>query len=475
MAAAKLPDPEQAGIDDATLIDLAVCWQRLEALACERKIAAATEFYERRADSHARVPLTWLSTAHERAEAEVAAALAIGKRAAGRMIGLGLSLKIRLRATREAMSRGELTCQQVHEIDGETRNVTAEAIAAVERQILERILRPGSRPPTGRRLRTLIHQIICRHDPDGVRARREEAEADRYVEISPLEHGMAGLFGMLRAADGRVLDQRLTEIADTVCIDDPRSKSARRADALIALCNGEESLACLCGHVGCPNATGNPPRRRRAPLVHVIVTDRALQSESPRATPADELAYLDGHGVIDAALAREIAATGTVRDLTFTLSEGAEQRYEPTQAVAHLVRALYGHCQWPDCSVPAWRCDLDHIVPFNHEDPARGGRTSLTNLIPLCRAHHRIKTLGEWTIRRAADFGLIFTAPTGHTYQTEPTGPVQFLTGQHPVRCHRPALPPKASTRDTSRAGRIRRERLRNRQRSDDAAGEQPF
>ena len=46
----------------------------------------------------------------------------------------------------------------------------------------------------------------------------------------------------------------------------------------------------------------------------------------------------------------------------------------------------------PHCNRPARRCDCDHIEPFDS-----GGVTCPTcNLAPLCRHHHRLKTLAGW-------------------------------------------------------------------------------
>jgi hypothetical protein len=32
-------------------------------------------------------------------------------------------------------------------------------------------------------------------------------------------------------------------------------------------------------------------------------------------------------------------------------------------------------------------CDIDHTIPFNHQDPAAGGPTVIENLKCLCRQH----------------------------------------------------------------------------------------
>ena len=56
-------------------------------------------------------------------------------------------------------------------------------------------------------------------------------------------------------------------------------------------------------------------------------------------------------------------------------------------------------CTAPGCARQAETCDADHAIPFDHADPAAGGRTDLENLLPLCRAHHLMKTEGTLTLR----------------------------------------------------------------------------
>ena len=56
-------------------------------------------------------------------------------------------------------------------------------------------------------------------------------------------------------------------------------------------------------------------------------------------------------------------------------------------------------CTAPGCARQAETCDADHAIPFDHADPAAGGRTDLENLHPLCRAHHLMKTEGTLTLR----------------------------------------------------------------------------
>ena len=71
------------------------------------------------------------------------------------------------------------------------------------------------------------------------------------------------------------------------------------------------------------------------------------------------------------------------------------------------------HCAAPGCDQPPAACDVHHIIPR-----ARGGPTSLTNLILACRFHHLIM-IHEW--------GWAITLhPDGTTTMTSPDRTRQY-------------------------------------------------
>lgn len=86
------------------------------------------------------------------------------------------------------------------------------------------------------------------------------------------------------------------------------------------------------------------------------------------------------------------------------------------------MRARDGHCRFPGCTTPARSCDLDHVVPFDHEAPDRGGVTEPDNLACLCRWHHRMKTEGHWQVRMEPAGTVHWTGPDGRQLQSVPTG-----------------------------------------------------
>jgi hypothetical protein len=96
--------------------------------------------------------------------------------------------------------------------------------------------------------------------------------------------------------------------------------------------------------------------------------------------------------------------------------------YRPTADAERQVIARDQYCAFPSCRMPAHRCDVDHVEPFDHERPEAGGLTVPENLQPLCRRHHRLKTHHPgWRVTRDPHTGIAsWTSPTGHTYRNAP-------------------------------------------------------
>ena len=93
----------------------------------------------------------------------------------------------------------------------------------------------------------------------------------------------------------------------------------------------------------------------------------------------------------------------------------AEDRYAPSRALRHLVRARNATCDAPGCQNTAATTDLDHTVPWPR------GLTEQCNLAPRCRTHHRAKQAPDWTVGQSAPGVTRWTLPSGRTHVTTPT------------------------------------------------------
>ncbi|PID53251.1 MAG: hypothetical protein CSA58_07930 [Micrococcales bacterium] len=104
----------------------------------------------------------------------------------------------------------------------------------------------------------------------------------------------------------------------------------------------------------------------------------------------------------------------SVRPVVHTGTELSTDAYTPTEALAEQTRAKHPVCVFPFCTRPATSCDLDHRTPY----PA--GATTSSNLYPLCRRHHVVKTHRAWDYEPDPDSGgLIWYSPTGNLYHVD--------------------------------------------------------
>ncbi|MFC7497396.1 MULTISPECIES: HNH endonuclease signature motif containing protein [unclassified Nocardioides] len=140
----------------------------------------------------------------------------------------------------------------------------------------------------------------------------------------------------------------------------------------------------------------------------------------------------DRHGIMDveklgATTLEQVAEWCTQSATRITLRpvldldlEIGTETYRPTPRQREQVILTCPTCVFPGCGRHARGCDLDHIVPFDPDNPD-GGKTTSWNLAPLCRLHHRLKTLGFWTYRRLTRTSFTWTSPCGRTYLVDHT------------------------------------------------------
>ncbi|MFK4788533.1 DUF222 domain-containing protein [Microbacterium sp. ZW T5_56] len=133
----------------------------------------------------------------------------------------------------------------------------------------------------------------------------------------------------------------------------------------------------------------------------------------------DDGAELDGAVPIDADTARLLAggAPGWDRVLTHPITGGvlATDRYRPTAEMKRFLTHRDQHCRHPGCRVPIRYTDIDH-----NQDWANGGKTDISNLAPLCRRHHTLKTSAGWKITPHPGGVVEYITPAGYHYTEDP-------------------------------------------------------
>jgi hypothetical protein len=375
--------------------------------------------------------------------AEVTMLLDVSRTMAGIYIGNGLQLRDRFHHTRIAFDAGDISFAHVREIVTALQGLSDDLLTVLEPEAILIAQQGLSRSV----LRSELDRIVIAADPDGAAERRKAMEPHRDYRSARDLNGLATVSATVTAAEAAELDSRISAVMGTVCARDRRQPNQRRADAFVAVIRGQDHLDCTCNRDNCPEKDREPVPAPRKALVKIHTDAQTLAGLTGR------VPTIEGYGVIDPALARELAADATWQGLFTEAEQFARGRhrqpgitapppgllppdghggltepppgaliYQPSQALREAIVARDGTCRSPGCSTPASECEIDHLIPFNPADPLSGGWTIEHNLEAICTPDHKRKTLGYWTSRMYPDGTIVWTTQYGQTFTTTPHG-----------------------------------------------------
>lgn len=404
------------------------------------------------------------------AASELACAMRISERQATELIEQSRALATRLPATRAALAEGRIALGHAVAMVDEAATISTvvddrdrmvaesgrddapnalptatEVVAEFEQQALRHaeVTSPGRFRQRARRLRERL-------EPRTRERRCAERIAERGVWVEPARDGMAYLTAYLPAADAWAAYNRISDIANQLGRTDRHDDSIRGGAASDSTTNETPSVAAV---GATSDAFTRPPRsaptdpplsddrtlpQRRADVLRDLLFDGAMPASGtgtgirptvlvtvPVLTllgrDTDEVASIEGHGPIPDAEARRLAAAAPsfIRILTHpetgaTLSVGRD-RYVVPRDLRMWLRVRDEYCRFPGCGRAASHSDVDHTRDWQH-----GGTTSADNLAHLCPSHHRLKHHTRWRVHHDGGGTLLWTAPSGRTYRTEP-------------------------------------------------------
>jgi hypothetical protein len=430
--------------------------QREESAVMARRLAAIAALLGQRiaeAEEADPDPGYAMITGFARTTAEVSAAMNMSPMGANHLVAQAEALDTRLPTVAALLAEGKTDWRTVQVIIARTELVSDSLIAQLDQSLADRIA--NWQCWSRRRIINAVDAAVRAIDPEAAKERRVRADDDRHISVTALPDGMAQVRGSLTATAGAAFDKRLSQMATSVCANDPRTIAQRRADGLSAILEGRV-LSCDCGQADCPSRateTEQVPGEVRT-VINVIASEATVTGDS------DQPGYLEGHGVIDAAQVRQIAETAALQPVECpTVSPAEALRYQPSAALERWIRCRDVTCRFPGCDRPAPICDIDHTIAFNHANPGAGGQTVPWNLACYCREHHRLKTfhggLGGWRDQQLPDGTIVWTSPTGRVYRTTPGGPELFP--QMRPACSTPK--PRKRSRSKDKAMRIARAR----------------
>ena len=285
---------------------------------------------------------------------------------AARQVRLARTLE-RLPATREALVEGELSRSAAQQLVAAHEH-NPEEFERVEETLLDaaRILAPHEMR------RAMDHWKDIADAERSAHEARERFER-RGLHASPTFEGMVRVDGNLDSENGQSLLTALKAVMDDWVrsgMPESRTPAQRRADALGEICR--QWL----------DSSDRPTVAGERPHVTVIVDLEALEGRTGRRCE------LDDAGRITPEAARRLACDASVaRVIMKGPSEPLDVGRRTPVVPAALRRAVVArdeHCRFPGCDRPRSWCDAHHI-----EHWADGGHTKLTNLVLLCRPHHR--------------------------------------------------------------------------------------
>jgi hypothetical protein len=287
--------------------------------------------------------------------------------AATQLVRVALALE-QMPRTREALSQGEISrwamaiLVAAHEVDPDEFSRVEEALVDTARTLPIRDLKRA-----------------VAHWRDAVDHRWAEEDAEhvfqlRRLHVSPTLEGMVRVDGEFDPETGQVLITALRTVLDAEerrPETDRRTFAQRRVDALGEICRRWL------------DSTDRPQVSGERPHVTITVDLEALEGRS------GFRCELGDAGAITAETARRWACDASIaRVITIGRSEPIEVGRRTPVVPASLRRAVVvrdGGCRFPGCDRPDGWCDAHHVRHW-----ADGGPTSLSNLVLLCRPHHRL-------------------------------------------------------------------------------------
>ena len=194
----------------------------------------------------------------------------------------------------------------------------------------------------------------------------------------------------------------------------PRHVSAETAPGNEAACELAAAAADgVAQHGSCAHADDLPGSG--------VLHDRELADPLPGTDAGQAVIEQAGGLHVGREAARRVACDAGLVELRHgangeVLEVGRRTRTIPTALRRALQSRDHGQCQFPGCS--SCHCDAHHVVHW-----ANGGETHLTNLVSLCRFHHRAVHEEGFQVVADGAGGFQFLRPHGEPLPAVPQAP----------------------------------------------------
>jgi hypothetical protein len=383
--------------------------------------------------------------------AELGTTLGITTTAAKKLIGHALELRHRLPRLWAQVHAGQVPAWRARAVADTTIHttpaLTREAAGFVDAHVAAVAGRVGYA-----QLDRLVAETIRRYDL--ATADPTKDPEDGYLHVDPrhvtVDTDDVHYAGTLRIeaevdiADALDLDRALAHHAATqAALGSLLPLDARRAKALGDLARTQTALDLLTGEPGTDRASVPDLPAARAVVIHAhfdasFSGDTTVFGPTGRMENGQRLILLEQIQSWCTDTRTEVTIKPVI-DLNTRLTA---QVYKVPADIREQIQLRDRTCVFPGCARPARRCDMDHIIEYDHEAAAecrlQPGPTTTSNLACLCRFHHRLKTHSAWRYEMTAPGVFEWTSPHGHRYRRDHTG----TTDMEPLVPDEPTAPP---------------------------------
>ena len=274
------------------------------------------------------------------------------------------------------------------------------------------------------RLMNQVEAAIKAEDPDRFR-RREKSKSDRRVHIGGDKHDLLSgwVSARLDRAETIFLETTVSLLAERIANDgDDSCVDIRRAKALGMLANPAAAVQLLGVHF---NRGMDPVLATEADKKAFV---EAAKDMIPVLTPRTQLYihFFADNLDVGEALARVESIGPVLKDQVASLTKSTQihlsrvihtegndigvDQYEIPARIREQVVLRNSHCVFPWSSVESRHLDLDHTIAYQ---VGGLGQTRPSNLGPLTRRAHRVKTHAGWKVEQVEIGVFLWRSPSG--------------------------------------------------------------
>ncbi|MEJ7741479.1 MAG: HNH endonuclease signature motif containing protein [Nocardioidaceae bacterium] len=290
-------------------------------------------------------------------------------------------------------------------------------------------------------MEAIIEASCIAADPENAQATAESAASSQGVWIGQSnDHGIKDIHIRTEAPNAIWFDASVDRIADNLrLLGDETTRDIRRARAVGVIAQPQRTLD-LYAQAAATDALSSSVSNDTSSGNDTVSTSRRIDPRPPATLyvhlAADALSS-DADGTAGgAARLEEVGAVTlgqvqswlggcsvTVKPVIDLAGQAPVDGYEVPDRLREAVHLRSPVDIFPYANSSSRNQDVDHTDPY--VDPDEGGppgQTRLSNLGPMTRFHHRIKTHGRWRVRQPFPGIFIWRSPRGRYYLVDHTG-----------------------------------------------------